>query len=173
MIVISLREKRVISTSTVLQALPSIIPTPRAERVILHANCSTQPPRTVPMNATSNASSSRIPNRGAATPIFSARLPANVINDKTPRTHMSGRSTSGFEPNTIADIIPVVERRVPSRHSPQPTIPITASPIPSNTASNSSSRAHQCNPSTSAFEPEPDIDDIIQTVERLVHQSEV
>lgn len=81
--------------------------------------------------------------------------------------------TSEFGPSIVANIIPVVERRVPPRHSPQPTTSMTDQPIPSNTASPSSSRAHLSNPTTSAFEPESDIDDIIQTVKRSVHQSDV
>ena len=116
-----------------------------------------------------NSSFARIPaDRSAEVPESSARRGADVVNDRT-RTHISGPSISGFEPNTIADTIPVVERRAPSNFSGKPITPLTAGSSFTNTAGPSSSRAHQSNPSTSAFEPESDIDDIVQTVERSVN----
>ena len=125
-------------------------------------------PRSPAMYGTSNTSFSRTPDSTVG--ISSGRQAVNVVNDTTSRTHMPGPSTSGFEPSTIADIVPVVERRATPRHSPQPTTPITASPSFTNTAGPSSSRVYPPNPSTSGFDEHgSDLDDIIQAVERSVH----
>jgi hypothetical protein len=130
-----------------------------------------KPTRPIVVNPASSSSLSPNPaDRSASTPRSSPRLAASIVNDNASRTHLSGPSTPEFEP-TIRNIIPTVERR-----APKPATPTTASPNHTPSAGPSTSRAQPSAASTSiipAFEPESDIDEIIQTVERSVHQSEV